>query len=309
MIRLIRKWIINTFGFSKSETNGSILLIGLVILIAIVPRWFINTHRLTEVSTNADKIKLQEWYSNIEFTREISAENPKTGKTTSEPQLNIKSFDPNWVSRKELASMGIPDNVVNNIVNYRRAGGFFRTKNDLKKIYGMNEDLYARMEPHISFSKQLAHIKKESSYERPAIEKEEEKVLLSIPINQATAGELEKIRGIGPTLSKRIIKYRDLLGGFHTNDQLNEVYGLDEEVLNEITQNITIDSIAPAININDTDQKSLAAHPYVNYALASAIINYRTVHGPFKEKKGLKEIKIVSDSLYNKLSPYISVRP
>ena len=50
-------------------------------------------------------------------------------------------------------------------------------------------------------------------------------------LNTASAEDLQRVRGIGPTLSERIVKFRTRLGGFSENDQLKEVYGLTEEIV------------------------------------------------------------------------------
>ena len=310
MIRLIKKWIINTFGFSKSETNGSLILIGLVIAVAIIPRLLLNMQKTAEVSSDSDKAKLQEWYNSIKFSSAEDSRDIDNPELPAEVPLNLTAFDPNIISLDELVLMGIPKNVSRNIINYRNAGGSYHAKEDLKKIYGMEEHLFTSMEPYLLLPDQKPKItltNKSSNVEETVPESDKE--LITIAINAATAEELTIIRGIGPTLSERIIKYRDLLGGFYSQDQLFEVYGLEVEVIDALIEKIVIDSLRPTININEVDLKSLSSHPYISYPLAKAIINYRTVHGPFEEKSGIKKIKIVSDSLYNKLSPYISVRP
>ena len=309
MIRLIKKWVTNTFGFSRTETNGSLILVSLVMLVAIFPKWFINTQKTNEVSSTSDEIQLQQWFNSISFSEGKELKDSLASHSPTLPPLTLKSFDPNMISLNELLSMGIPGNVANNLINYRKAGGSFRSKTDLQKIYGMSENLYNELEDFLTIhEKQIEDVRvvqtssKEKTISTPA-------PTPLIAINTATAQELESIRGIGPTLSIRIVKYRDLLGGFHSESQLHEVYGLNEEVIEEVIQKITIDSIRTTVNINSDDIKILSSHPYIDYSIARAIINYKKVHGPFKEKSEVKKIKIVSDSLYNKLSPYISVRP
>ncbi|MBV6639799.1 MAG: helix-hairpin-helix domain-containing protein [Cyclobacteriaceae bacterium] len=309
MIRLIKKWVTNTFGFSRTETNGSLILVSLVMLVAILPRWFINTQKTNEVSSTSDEIQLQQWFNSISFSEGKELKDSLASHSPTLPPLTLKSFDPNMISLNELLSMGIPGNVANNLINYRKAGGSFRSKTDLQKIYGMSENLYNELEDFLTIhEKQIEDVRvvQTSSKEKNITIPEPTPL---IAINTATAQELESIRGIGPTLSVRIVKYRDLLGGFHSKSQLHEVYGLNEEVIEEVIQKITIDSIRATVNINSDDIKILSSHPYIDYPVARAIINYKKVHGAFKEKSEVKKIKIVSDSLYNKLSPYISVRP
>lgn len=67
---------------------------------------------------------------------------------------------------------------------------------------------------------------------------------LKIELNQADSAELVKLYGIGPVLSKRIIRYRTSLGGkFHSVEQLRNVYGLPEETFLNIKHHLWIDSL------------------------------------------------------------------
>lgn len=127
-------------------------------------------------------------------------------------------------------------------------------------------------------------------------------------LNQVDSIWLMQIYGIGPVLSKRIIKYRNLLGGFHSMDQLNEVYNLPEETIEKLKQYVFLDSANIAIeriSINATDFMQIAAHPYISYILAKAIVSYREQHGPFNNLEDLKNIHLMDDSTYLRVLPYI----
>lgn len=109
-------------------------------------------------------------------------------------------------------------------------------------------------------------------------------------------------------LSKRIIKYRNLLGGFHSIDQLNEVYNLPEETIETLKQYVFLDSTNIAIkriSINAAGFMQIAAHPYISYILAKAIVSYREQHGPFNNLEDLKNIHLMDDSTYLRVLPYI----
>ena len=60
-----------------------------------------------------------------------------------------------------------------------------------------------------------------------------------ININTATSQELQTLRGIGPTLARRIIEYRQTSGGFSTVDDLTNVKGIGEKTLEKIQASIT----------------------------------------------------------------------
>jgi hypothetical protein len=57
-------------------------------------------------------------------------------------------FDPNHASREELIKLGFPDRVANSMINYRLKGGKFKTPDDLRKIYGLSQDLANQLIPY-----------------------------------------------------------------------------------------------------------------------------------------------------------------
>jgi len=50
-----------------------------------------------------------------------------------------------------------------------------------------------------------------------------------LSLANATVGQLDRLDGIGPTLARRIIAYRDEHGGFRSVGQLREVEGIGEK--------------------------------------------------------------------------------
>lgn len=65
-----------------------------------------------------------------------------------------------------------------------------------------------------------------------------------IELNRADSSDLVSLYGIGPILSKRIVKYRKSLGGkFHSVEQLKNVYGLSEETFQAILPYVWIDTL------------------------------------------------------------------
>lgn len=61
-----------------------------------------------------------------------------------------------------------------------------------------------------------------------------------ININNALVSELERLPGIGPAISARIIEYRELNGPFQTLDELAEVSGISERMVDEMRPLITL---------------------------------------------------------------------
>ncbi|WP_425392966.1 ComEA family DNA-binding protein [Ekhidna sp.] len=126
-----------------------------------------------------------------------------------------------------------------------------------------------------------------------------------LDINTATAEELQRVKGIGPTYSERIIKYRDLLGGFADTTQLYEVYGLKEETIHRLLESFYVSNPIHSIDINADSVSLLARHPYISYDLARVIINYRKEHGDIQRVEELIKIKAIDERTFRRLKPYL----
>ncbi|MTI41805.1 ComEA family DNA-binding protein [Fulvivirga lutimaris] len=166
------------------------------------------------------------------------------------------------------------------------------------------------IEPYVVHRYNKFKSKRFESTER-ADRKPEKKVykvkIETFDLNSADTINFKQIRGIGSVLSKRIIKYRDLLGGFTNKGQLKEVYGLKDSVILALDSVSTL-SVAftpEQIDINKADEYSLSKHPYISRTLAKAIINYRFQHGPFNQVADLQNIHRLDSLKLQQITPYI----
>lgn len=102
-----------------------------------------------------------------------------------------------------------------------------------------------------------------SSSKRPGSQKFP--VGTQVELNQADSLTLQKVPGIGPVFSRRIIKYRDLLGGFYAVHQLAEVYGIDADKYAALEPWFTVDTaLIRPLAVNQADYRTLIRHPYLN---------------------------------------------
>ena len=132
------------------------------------------------------------------------------------------------------------------------------------------------------------------------------KGLQRIPLSEADSVTLQIVPGIGPSLASRIIKYREALGGFRTKNQLTEIFGLKEEVIEIIWEYFDFDQkIIRKIPINTCSLDDLAKHPYISYQEAKVLIAFRNQHGQFHESGDLLKIKIFKKEWVDQVSPYL----
>jgi DNA uptake protein ComE-like DNA-binding protein len=87
-----------------------------------------------------------------------------------------------------------------------------------------------------------------------------------IPFSEADFVILQIVPGVGPTLSGRIIKFHENLGGLYDSTQLRNVYGLKPEIADLIWDFFSFESgVTNKIKINEVSQEDLLKHPYVSY--------------------------------------------
>jgi competence ComEA-like helix-hairpin-helix protein len=210
------------------------------------------------------------------------------------------SFDPNNLPIEQWRKMGMPEWKIKIIKNYEAAGGKFYTKKDFSKIYCITDDEFQLLAPYIAISKKLA------SNFLPA--EHETSVPVIVDINSADTTQLQVLKGIGTTFAHRIVKYRNLLGGFVKENQLLEVYGMDTIRYNLFKSQLTIDpSHIQRININTATIKELNKHPYIDYFIARSIVQYREKNGKYTDVKEIIQAKLIFGSLYDKIAPYLTV--
>ncbi len=129
-----------------------------------------------------------------------------------------------------------------------------------------------------------------------------------IELNSADTFELQQLRGIGPSFARRIVKYRERLGGYINKSQLLEIWGMDTSRYNSIKDHLSVnpDSVHP-INLNTITFKQLLAHPYFPFEITKAIMIYRKDHKMFGNVEELKKIEVIPDSIFRKIRVYIKV--
>lgn len=206
-------------------------------------------------------------------------------------------FDPNRADINTFRKFGFTKFQAENLMKYRENGGFFQNSNDLLKIYGIDSTLLKRIDKNIFIERMDKNI--------PI----REEIVIQVEINNADTTELMKLVGIGSIFAQRILKYRELLGGFYSKSQLMEVYNFPMETFQKIEQNIIIDTISiTKIRINYAEFSDLIRHPYLDKNKVNAILKHREKNGAFSTTEQIKSISEIDDFTYNRIRPYLTCR-
>lgn len=128
-----------------------------------------------------------------------------------------------------------------------------------------------------------------------------------IDLNSCDTTELISLPGIGSVLSVRIIKYRNLLGGYAAVNQLNEVYGLPPETYDLIKERVYADtSLLVRISINSAGYKEISKLPYFEKYEVQAILKYRELKGRIGGVNEMVDNKLIPPEKAAKVTPYLN---
>jgi DNA uptake protein ComE-like DNA-binding protein len=307
MFNQLRNSIRKYFGISMREANGIFVLLIILIIVLLSPLIY-NQFLYSEYSNfRLDSLKLD---SLIHIYEEGLKKIPDPAPGIAAFPDTIYPFDPNTISYDEMILFGFDTVISRRITKYRNKNGRFIVKRDLLKIYDFPESFYNDLEDYILLPEEITETRPDHMG-KPVMKKNipESKSIQprKIDINLADTSQLMILRGIGHILSNRIIKYRDLLGGYSNINQLDDVYGLRGKSLKLLKSVIYIDSLfmPEKIRINFSDWEEMVRHPYINSQLANNLLKLRSDKGYLKNIDQLRDIPYLNDSILRRIEPYI----
>ncbi len=313
--QLTKDWL----RFSKKDRVGAMVVIGLMLFIYLLPKLSAkNNETLAIVPNNILKNAIDTLQSKSNEEREnLYAEEESANNYHYEPSQSkgftagaLFQFDPNTISALEWRRLGLNERTIKTINNYTNKGGKFYKPEDLKKIWGMPDGFYERVEEYISIA---SSPRKENTYTPQyaganLYEKKERKIN-TININEGDTTAFIALPGIGSKLAFRIVNFRNKLGGFYSVNQVSEAYGLPDSTFQKIKPFLKEDASGiKKININTATKDELKIHPYIKWNLANAIVEYRIQHGEYKSLEDLKNIDLVEEVTFKKIAPYFTLQ-
>ena len=313
-----KKIFSNYFTFTKKERRGTIVLLLLIMFFIALPflyPLFIKP-KPTDASTFKNEIvtlKIKQQDTVKQFTqRNFDEENYQNYYQPSEKNYtkNFKGelfyFDPNTATTADWQRLGLRDKTIATIQNYLSKGGRFYKPEDIGKIWGLHPDEVQRLIPYVQITPKENNYPKKD-YETKTFDKPKNTISV-IDINNADTTTLIALPGIGSKLAQRIINFRDKLGGFYKAEQVAETFGLPDSTFQKIKPRLTINNLTiKQFNINTASVDEMKTHPYIRYNIANAIVQYRSQHGNFLSVADIKKIMMVTEDVYNKVAPYLSL--
>jgi DNA uptake protein ComE-like DNA-binding protein len=217
----------------------------------------------------------------------------------------MQTFDPNTVDSTTLLQLGLKRWEARTLIKYRNTGAKFRKKEDIKKLYFVNDSLYQALQPYIHITPDTTHLdtifQKDTLHHYQRIKKD-----TILNLRTADTTELKMIPEIGSYRAKQIVLWRQQLGGFTRVEQILEARGMENVNADSLLKHFMIDSIqVEQLPINTASVKRLERHPYLRYEQAKAIYEYRRRHIRINSVDDLKKIKGIAEEDIKKIVPYL----
>lgn len=307
---IVVKRLSEYFKLTKKEQRGVLVLICVLLLLILsniilpffYPKYTIS-YQFEDHDVVLDSIKHTLTYQDFGPSKEIK-----------DRQLFL--FNPNTLSKEGWIKLGLSEKQIQTIVNYRNKGGIFYKKSDISKLYSLSEQEVLELIPYVDLPEELKgtdsilkHTKEFNKTDSIPKARYKVKSPKIFEVNAADTMDFMQLKGIGPVLARRIIKYRDVLGGFISLEQIKDVYGLTITTYEEMLPWLEVDATrVRKLPINSITAEELRKHPYFRNRNVWGIIRYREQHGAFKGISDLGKIHSLDEDFLRKIEFYLDFK-
>ncbi len=312
-MKKVSAWINEYFAFSQTEVRGMVVMLLFTLGVIGVSAFFTGR-------PSTDPIPDSDWETLKALVAQLDSNQTVPSYARTEKNIVLHPFNPNTADSATLTQLGLSPWIARRVLRYRAKGGVFRVKSDFKKMYGLPEATYERLYDYLQLPEKKHRVPASTTVEnqsrrtdqpRDGYAQRTETTRRGDPlnINAADTSSLKRLPGIGSTLSARIVKYRQLLGGFYRLDQLQEVYHMSERGAASLLSEAYVaeGNQVLRLNINRLDAKTLAQHPYISWEVARAVVNHRRDYGNYQALEDLREVYLIDEELLAKLTPYLEI--
>lgn len=311
------------FYYTRSEQRVIVaLLLVLAVLVGVqIGRRSVSQEGEMQAPDSAETVALRQLEAH---KRGSSRQQENAGsRHRLEVPVRLHPFDPNTADSVTLRGLGLPPHVVRNLLKYRSKGGVFRSPEALSRIYGLTPSLYQTLQPYIQLPlserppssggrvkttalSSAAVTDSVSGRTAPAEGRRVVKYPVGtvLDLNRCDTAELKKIPGIGSVRARKIVAYRERLGGYYDVAQLRDI--LPEELsLEQWFRVVPGEGLRP-LSVNSDGLERLRRHPYMDFYKAKVIVEHRRRRGKLTSLAQLSLYEEFTEQDLERLAPYLS---
>ncbi|WP_142783714.1 ComEA family DNA-binding protein [Changchengzhania lutea] len=287
--------------FSKEQRRGIFFLILIIIILQCVYLFgmpIILGNSSEDISDNREKIE--------RFTKEVDS---LRHVELAENEPKIFPFNPNYITDYKGSTLGMSNEEIDRLLNFRAQNKWVNSAEDFQKVTHISDSLLKAIAPYFKFPEWATNSTSKTTSAFSYNNKSKSFAQKS-DLNTATIEQLQRVNGIGEVLSERIIKFRNKFeGGFIADVQLQDVYGLSNEVIESITNEFTVKTPRPIqrIKLNAATMDELVTVQHIDYDLAHDIIEQRQLRDGYKSLDELKKVKGFPFNKFDIIKLYLSL--
>ena len=294
------------FKFNKQERSGIFFLLLIIVLLQSAYYVFISF----AVDDTPDPL--------TEDTRtqaQIDALKEEAGERDS---IKIFPFNPNFITDYKGYVLGMSVTEIDRLHAFRARNKYVNSPGEFQKVTSVSDSLLEAISPYFKFPEWTKnsgrHAVDRGQYpnnsQSSISDTRQDRGTGGIKdLNSATAAELRSVKGVGGTLSDRIVKFRDRLGGFLVDGQLYDVYGLEADVAKRVLERFQVRRVPKInkINLNTAPVAEMVKLVYIRYSVAQDIVTYREKNGRITSFDELKQIQDFPADKIDRIALYLSL--
>ncbi len=283
------------FEFNKPQRSGILFVCALIVGLLCVLQFYSPQPSLLLDICSPQIVKQQAY---VDSLRKEALEKKKPKRYP---------FNPNFISDYKAYTLGLTPLEFDRLSRFRGSNKWIHSIADFKEVTKVSDSLLAIIGPLFKFPDWVVKSKAASAQKSLSVGLS---YTDKIDLNTATQIQLQKVRGIGPALSARIISYRDKLGGFSVDKQLQNVWGLSQQVVANVLAGFTVKTPNPIkqIAINTASVSDIATIPGISFDFAKEIWEFRILRQKIESLSELKKIEGMTASKYALIELYLHIQ-
>lgn len=283
------------FEFNKPQRSGILFVCALIVGLLCVLQFYSPQPSLLLDICSPQIVKQQAY---VDSLRKEALEKKKPKRYP---------FNPNFISDYKAYTLGLTPLEFDRLSLFRGSNKWIHSIADFKEVTKVSDSLLAIIGPLFKFPDWVVKSKAASAQKSLSVGLS---YTDKIDLNTATQIQLQKVRGIGPALSARIISYRDKLGGFSVDKQLQNVWGLSQQVVANVLAGFTVKTPNPIkqIAINTASVSDIATIPGISFDFAKEIWEFRILRQKIESLSELKKIEGMTASKYALIELYLHIQ-
>jgi DNA uptake protein ComE-like DNA-binding protein len=285
------------FWYTKNQRNGILLLLIIIIFLQLILH-FKNFDSQQLVDLSQPKITF--------YKKQLDSLKKKSSK---KKKFKIYPFNPNYISDYKGYQLGMNVDEIDRLLAHREQRLYVNSAKEFQTITKISDSLLQKISPFFKFPEWVQKKNNNKNNQQRYIPNSRINVseITTVDINKATLKDFTAIEGVDEYISERIIKYRSKLQGFSFKEQLFEVWGLDELMVNKILSTFSIKNkpIIKKVNINTASFKEVLSNPYIDYELCIQIFDYKDEVAELQSISEIKNIEGFPIKKYNRIVLYL----